>query len=428
MVEMPDGINKISSGLGEEGMDLIRDVCDVSYTRLPGSKNEARAQAFLEKRMRDLGADEVKQVHFKVHSRFFRWWPELSMIFFLSSLALYLVSPVLALVLSILTILNIILKMFSFDFLDVFFKNHPSSNVVGKLLPAGGAKPKRVLIIGGHTDSNYEYPIGSKYGTKMIKLLIPVFVFMILWVIAALIKTIAFVLDGKPFFTFSIEALSPFFAPRWYDILFYVIICSLPYVCYIGFNMVSSKPVPGANDNLSGIAVTMQLLKYYASNPGEKPSSLELWFVCFGSEEGGMKGSKKMAKDVKAALDEGSFPAPEAWVINYDSIGMAGPLHIATKEPMYRCTYLPSVYENLSRSAEKAGVEHHLKSLAAGTDSAPFGRLGIPATGILAFGDASSPANWHSLEDTPENVDVRGLVNCIKMTIQFIKDVDERLK
>ena len=88
---------------------------------------------------------------------------------------------------------------------------------------------------------------------------------------------------------------------------------------------------------------------------------------------------------------------------------------------------MPDVYTQMAASAGKAGVKVVVKSLAAGTDSAPFGRLGIPATGIVGMGEGYSPANWHSMTDTPENIEGAGIENCVKMGIQFIDDVDRAL-
>jgi len=192
---------------------------------------------------------------------------------------------------------------------------------------------------------------------------------------------------------------------------------------------VSTLPVAGANDNLSGVAVAVETFKYFAQHPEERPANVDLWAVCFGSEEGGMMGSKNMARDVRTMLDAGTFPGESIWVVNFDTVGANGPLHIATKEPMYRVgAYDPVVYTALAAAAAKAGVDHVVKSLpAGGTDSAPFGRLGIPAAGVLCFGDGTSPPNWHTRNDIPDNVDPRGLVNCIKMAIQFIQDVDQSL-
>ncbi|MFX0101210.1 MAG: M20/M25/M40 family metallo-hydrolase [Candidatus Hodarchaeota archaeon] len=419
-------LDKESKQLAIEAKKLIEDVCEVAWTRLPGSEGEKKAQEFLREKMKELGAEEVNVRNFKVYSRFFRWWPEISIYLFLISLVAYLFIPLVALALSALAVANIFFKLFSYTFLDVLFKANPSSNVVGKLKVKD--VPKRVLILGGHTDSNYEYPLVGKYGSGFIKYLIPIFGLLVIWILTALLRFIDTVIAHGIIGDINVVAWGVFTNPAWYDWLYFAQFFGLPYVLYLGFNVVTSKPVCGANDNLSGVSVTLQILNYFHKHPDERPNNVELWFTCFGSEEGGMMGSKAMAKDVRNALDDGTFPAKSVWVINFDSVAATGPLHIATSEPLYRCKYLPDVYTALGKSAEKAGVEYFSKSLAAGTDSAPFGRLEIPGTGVLCFGEGPSPAHWHTLDDIPENLDITGIINCIKLGIQFVKDVDESLK
>jgi hypothetical protein len=43
------------------------------------------------------------------------------------------------------------------------------------------------------------------------------------------------------------------------------------------------------------------------------------------------------------------------------------------------------------------------------------------------MGAGHSPANWHSLGDTPENIDEAGIEHCVELGIQFIHDVDQSL-
>jgi putative aminopeptidase FrvX len=257
----------------------------------------------------------------------------------------------------------------------------------------------------------------------MVNLLIPLGIIALIWYLNTIIHFIFLVLNNQPLIQLDSSIWNVFTTPDW---IFLGVIITLPYVSWVGLRMVSSLPIPGANDNLSGVAVVMMVLKHFAANPQARPKNLEIWFVAFGSEEGGMMGSKAMAEEVKEALTKGLLSTNDVWVLNFDSIGANGPLTIATKESMYRVkSHNPLVYNQLAQSAKKANIDHIVKSIPAGTDSAPFSRLGIPAGAILCFGDGTSPPNWHSRDDIPENVDERGLRNSIKLTLQFIQDIDE---
>jgi Peptidase family M28 len=421
-------LNQTSEKLANDGMGLIKEICDVAYTRLPGSEGEQKAQKHMEKKLTDMGADEVEVNKYKVYSKFFLWWPRISIIFFYVSLGFYIVFPILGLICSIMALVNLIMKLLSFTFLDVFFKANPSSNVIAKLKAKNmgdSGKPKRIVAIGGHTDSNYEYPIGMKLGEKLLFVAIAAFLCMAYWILANLIHVILTAIAGHPIVDFTGSAWNVVVGPDW---AFIIALFCIPYVTYVGFWMVRNLPVPGANDNLSGLSVAVEVLKHYIEHPEDRPKNVEYWAICFGSEEGGMMGSKYLSKKMKGQLDNGTFPAESIWIVNFDSIATIGPLVIATKEPLYRVeSHNPEVYNQLAASAEKAGVDHKVKTISAGTDSAPFSRLGIPAVGIVNMGDGDHPANWHSRDDTPENCDVEGIKNSIKLTLQFVKDIDESL-
>src|SRR6056297_106312 len=282
--------------LGEEGHQLIYDVCHVAEFRLPGSEGEEKGQKFLAKKMKeDFGADEVITQEFSVYPRFFRWWPILSLGFYLLSLIVFHWSPLLSALLIVFMLGNVALKLLSFQFLDLLFKKQNSTNVIGKLKPksvldGNRDKSKRILLFGGHTDSTYEFPLGRKYQMKMVYFYVTVLVLAGLWMLTSIILAIVRAVNDVPQFMWNTDL-------SWYYILFLVL---TPIVAWIVTNIVSGRPVPGANDNLSGVAVTTAVMKYFSKN---RPENVELWSVCFGSEEGGMKGSKFLSSQVQSQLE-----------------------------------------------------------------------------------------------------------------------------
>ena len=407
--------------LGEQGLELIYDICEVAKYRLPGSDQESKAQDYIQEKMNTFGADEIETHEFYTHAKFFKWWPRLSLFFYIISLIVFPFSPLLTIVFILLMVSNIILKLFSYTFFDVLFKKHPSRNVIGKIKPKNPGelgKSKRILILGGHIDSTYEFPLGRKYGKKMIRFYAFVFIMALIWFMMALIQLIFDIVSG-----YGVFKIGEQITIGWY---YWVIVAITPFIVWIAWNVVSSRPVQGANDNLSGIAVVTAALKYFSEH---RPQNLGLWIVSFGSEEGGMAGSKALSKKLKQQMEKKEFSAESLWVINFDSIAQNVPLIIATAEPMYRVkSHDPKVYNALARAAEKAGVDSILKKIDAGTDSAPFSRLGIPSVGVIAAGKDGIPKNWHSREDVPEGCEVEGITNAIKIAIEFIKEIDTSLE
>ena len=414
-------LDKTAKELGKEGHQLIYDVCDVARFRLPGSEGEEQGQKFMEKKLKEFGADEVETQHFDVYPRFFRWWPMLSFGFFLISLFTFPYSPLLSMFLTIFMLVNVGLKLLSFQFLDRIFKKKDSLNVIGKLKANKVVnneldKPKKIILFGGHTDSTYEFPLGAKYAMNMVYFYLAIVGAAGLWIITCLVISIMRGINGIPQFSWNLEW-------TWYYITFIAI---TPIIGLIVWNIVSGRPVPGANDNLSGVATVTGVLKYFSKN---RPENIELWTVCFGSEEGGMKGSKALSQKIKKMQEKGDLPADEIWVINFDSVGADGPLTIATAEPMYRVkSHDPEVYNALANACDKVGVKAELDKIEAGTDSAPFSRLEIPAVGVICNGKEGTPAYWHCREDTPENIDPKGLVHTIKCSIQLVLNEDKKLE
>ncbi|MGV9172037.1 MAG: M28 family metallopeptidase [Promethearchaeia archaeon] len=412
-------LQETSENLGKEAHQLIFDICEVAKYRLPGSEGEKKAQEFIMKKMEEFGADEVEQRKCFTYAKFFKYWPKLSLLFFLISLIVFHFSPFITILLTVLMLVNIALKLFSYTFLDVLFKKQKTRNIIGKVKAKSSENTtfaRRIIIIGGHIDSTYEFPLGRKYGKKMIYFYVFVFIAAAYWLLISFYQVIIDLLNGK-----SLITLTPTLNSAWYYILTLIL---TPFIIWIAWNVVSTRPVQGANDNLSGVSVTMKVLDYIAEHSLE---NIELWSVVFGAEEGGMAGSKALSKELKKKIDRGDFPAESLWVVNFDSVGSDDSLIISKKEPMYRAAHDPKVYNQLAEAADKAGIDYKLKSIDAGTDSAPFSRLGIPSVGAIAAGDDGIPQNWHSREDIPENCDTIGLINAIYCSLQFLKDVDQSL-
>ena len=55
-----------SKKLGKEAKKLIEDICEVAWTRTPGSEGEMKAQAFLNERLKEYGADVIEVRKYKV--------------------------------------------------------------------------------------------------------------------------------------------------------------------------------------------------------------------------------------------------------------------------------------------------------------------------------------------------------------------------
>jgi Zn-dependent M28 family amino/carboxypeptidase len=191
------------------------------------------------------------------------------------------------------------------------------------------------------------------------------------------------------------------------------IISAFPMLTF-AFRLRSNRVVLGANDNLSGVAVTIGVGEWLQHNPLKHT---EVWLVSFACEEN-MRGSKRFADAHKDELKD-------AYLLNFDGVG-AGTLYILTAEPMYLTTLTPELCELVFDAAKADGLQVGIGVPPfGGTDSSNFIKAGLRATAIVGISEAGFLENWHTLDDTPENIDESTLVNAVRLAIAALKRIDE---
>jgi Peptidase family M28 len=156
--------------------------------------------------------------------------------------------------------------------------------------------------------------------------------------------------------------------------------------------------VPGANDNLTGVATLIGLATELAERPVE---GLRVVLLSTGSEESFMEGMQAFARR--------HFPrlAPErTHVVCVDTVGSPH-LTLIEGEGMLRMRDYPDDFKDLvADCAREAGVElwRGLR-LRNATDGLIALRAGYPTTALGSVTRLKVPANYHWPTDTAENVD-----------------------
>jgi hypothetical protein len=172
---------------------------------------------------------------------------------------------------------------------------------------------------------------------------------------------------------------------------------------------------PGADDNASGVALLLELARNIAEE-GETPR--DLVFVAFGGEEAGRLGSRHFVEH------PGRFDADGIrGMINIDTVGRLfdKPLTVlatgtADEWPhIFRgCSYVTGV--------ESRNVNEPLDS----SDQESFIEKGIPAVQIFT----RPHADYHRPSDTPDKVDMAGLVKVatfVKEAVGYLVQREEPL-
>src|SRR5690606_13408312 len=109
------------------------------------------------------------------------------------------------------------------------------------------------------------------------------------------------------------------------DLLYWIFVIFAPFTITM-FSIHGDRVVPGAQDNLSGLAVALELAKYFSAE--KKLQHTQLQIVSFGSEEVGLKGSKHFVEQYLEALQSKTL------VVNLDGIKDSNNFHLISKEPM----------------------------------------------------------------------------------------------
>lgn len=160
-----------------------------------------------------------------------------------------------------------------------------------------------------------------------------------------------------------------------------------------------SPLVPGANDNLSGVAVLVALAEKLRTRP---VAGLRVLLVSCGAEEviqGGINGfvAKRLSQ-----LD----PA-RTWVLNLDSVGSPRLVMLEGEGPVVMEDYCdPGFRDLVARVAERAGIplRRGLRARAS-TDAVIPSRAGYATAGLASVNRYKAISNYHQMTDTPENLD-----------------------
>ena len=390
---------------------IIQDICETIGPRPPCSPKEAQCAAYINAELKKF-TNKTKIEEFQCHPQSYRIQyqiPSLSMIgvtflywlyFFYLHIA-FLILPLLLLVGALLVIqLNI---MRNSEFIDPLFPKQGSTNVFGIISPKGEVTAR--IVIGGHHDSNWEYPVLRKswriFGFLTALPIISNYLFFGLFVL----KLIVFALS------------MPYIGIREVDLTLLIILTSLiPVLLIWMFNIVSHRPVMGANDNLTAIAILLAIGSYLKNAELKRT---EIWLVSHGCEEIGDRGSKAFAKthynDLKNAL-----------VINLDMVGgQDSMLRFITTELMFMFKLSPRLLNELVKITEELQIPYQTGLVEGFTDSLAYIQNKIEACSITGFPPKGIPAHYHTREDTMEHLNFENLWQCYRILLRFIEKVDE---
>jgi hypothetical protein len=167
------------------------------------------------------------------------------------------------------------------------------------------------------------------------------------------------------------------------------------------FDIHRSPVVPGANDNLSAVAVLVALAEALRERP---VAGLRVLLVSCGAEEILQGGIYGFARRHLSQLDRG-----RTWVINLETLGSPELTLIEGEGPLVMEDYFDRGFRDLiARTAEREGLPMRRGMRArSSTDAVVPNRRSFPTATVGSMDRYKALSNYHQPTDTPENLEYR---------------------
>jgi peptidase M28-like protein len=156
--------------------------------------------------------------------------------------------------------------------------------------------------------------------------------------------------------------------------------------------------VPGANDNLTAVAVLLELARLLRARPVE---GVRVLLVSTGSEESFMEGMRGWVRRHGPGLDR-----ERTRVVVLEALGSRELILLEGEGMIWITDYDLEVRDFIAASAQDAGapLRRGLK-LGFATDALSALRGGLRTATLASCDEYKMPANYHSQRDIPRNVD-----------------------
>jgi Peptidase family M28 len=176
-----------------------------------------------------------------------------------------------------------------------------------------------------------------------------------------------------------------------------------------------SATVPGANDNLSGVAALVALGELLAA---QRPSGLRVLLVSCGAEETLQDGIRAFVARHREAL-----PPERTVFLNVDTIGSPHLIMLEGEGPVWMERYSgPWLRDLVADSAAAQSVPLERGFLArSSTDSVIPSRAGYPTATLVSITDWRMPANYHLPSDVPENLDYATVADAVRVMHEVVE-------
>ena len=191
--------------------------------------------------------------------------------------------------------------------------------------------------------------------------------------------------------------------------------------CAAGSDIARMRIVPGANDNLSGVAVLLGLAHRLSSQPID---GLRVVLASCGAEEVLQGGIYPFVDRHLRPLDPS-----RTWVLNIDTVGSPSLVLLEGEGVLWMEDYTDPAFRDLIATAAADSEIPLIRGMKArsSTDSVIPSRAGYPTATLTSFEpDTKLLSNYHLPSDTPENVDYSTVGEALDLTEALARRLGER--
>lgn len=177
-----------------------------------------------------------------------------------------------------------------------------------------------------------------------------------------------------------------------------------------------NRPILGANDGASGVAVLLEVARILRSHPPK----IGVDIVLFDGEDSGRdgypeefcQGSKYFAQKMGADYN------PEFGIL----LDMIGDRDLTVYVEGYSARYAPDIVDKIWSAAEELGIAEFNRRIGYEVvdDHLPLLKAGIKCVDLIDF----DYPYWHTLEDTPDKCSPESLEKVGKVLLKVIYDMD----
>ena len=178
-----------------------------------------------------------------------------------------------------------------------------------------------------------------------------------------------------------------------------------------------SETVPGANDNLSGVAALVALAELLVRRP---LPGLDVLLVSCGAEETLQDGVRAFL-----ARHRHELAAGKTWFVNLDTVGSSHLIQLEAEGPVWMQEYEGRwLRDLLAACAERAGIRVRRGYRArASTDSVIPSRAGYPIATLASVCDWGPPANYHLPSDIPANLEYASVADATVLVESLAREL-----